>query len=66
VCFKETGCALEVKKKAKFELRTIYKLSGGALQESADGQVWVESNSDGGDWLFFFGTVLETKDFILL
>ncbi len=66
VCHRDAGCLHDVTKKAPHELRTLFKLNGGAMQESADGQVWVESNTDGGDWLFHFGTVLSTKDFVLL
>ena len=66
VCFRATGCRYELKTKARHELRTLYKLNGGAMQESMDGQVWVESNADGGDYAFKFGTVLATKEFILL
>lgn len=66
VCYRQTGCVHEVPRRAKNELRTLHKLNGGAMQETADGQAWVESNADGGPWLFFFGTVLATKDFVLL
>jgi hypothetical protein len=64
VCYREAGCVYDVPKVK--ELRTIYKLNGGALKEVADGQAWVESNSDGGPWLFFFGTVLSTPEFVLV
>ena len=64
VCHKDSGCVYDVPKSP--HSRMIYKLNGGALKEVADGQAWVESNSDGGSWQFFFGTVLSTPEFVLV
>ncbi len=33
----------------------------GAIQECHEGHVWVESNTDGGEWIYRFGVMLETK-----
>ncbi len=64
VCHRDSGCMYDVPKVE--QLRTLHKLNGGAIKEVADGQAWVESNSDGGPWLFHFGTVLSTPEFVLM
>ncbi len=51
VCHRKTGCYFtDARQKTVAQLRTLYKTNGGAIQETANGNMWVESNVDGGDW----------------
>ncbi len=51
VCNRKSGCYFrDARQKTDTQLRTLYKTNGGAIQEAANGHMWVESNVDGGDW----------------
>jgi hypothetical protein len=58
-CDEIDGCVFiaQYEKKA----RKVHKFKGGKLEELCDGQVWAESNVDGGPNLFWFGHLHENK-----
>lgn len=65
VCPRKTGCYYKHRKTAPSSWRTLYKNTGGAIQECAGGTMWVESNQEGGDWLYKFGVMLANKKEII-
>lgn len=46
--------------------RVVYKSNGGVFYERAGGDVWSESNADGGQLIFNWGVVRERESEILL
>lgn len=67
VCNRKTGCYFhDRRQKTDVQLRTLYKTNGGAIQEAANGHMWVESNVDGGDWCVSCGgAMLRWLTFVL-
>jgi photosystem II stability/assembly factor-like uncharacterized protein len=62
---RNTGCVVTTSQETP-SARIVYKSNGGVFYERAGGDVWSESNADGGQLIFNWGVVRERESEILL